>query len=134
MVFICLTRKMNKPVETINEKAVTRKRTNDSGIGALLLITLGLILLFNNFGLISWSFWNVLFHFWPMIFIILGVDLIFGPNLIGKTLSSTINIILVLFVILYSLSLVNPVFDKWLGNELPNWKNFKNQLYLLPSN
>lgn len=47
----------------------------------LIIILLGLILLANNFQILSWSVWYELFRLWPVILIAIGIHLIFrkGP-------------------------------------------------------
>jgi hypothetical protein len=40
--------------------------------------TLGLALLLSNLGRISWTIWEILLGFWPMVIIALGLDLMFG--------------------------------------------------------
>ena len=45
-------------------------------IGPLLLIAIGLILLFINLGHIHLSIWVILWRFWPVILILIGLDII----------------------------------------------------------
>lgn len=49
--------------------------------GGLLLIFLGAIFLFNNFGLIGWDIWLTFFSFWPLFLIALGLRIMFHNNL-----------------------------------------------------
>ncbi|MFA4957387.1 MAG: pentapeptide repeat-containing protein [Candidatus Methanoperedens sp.] len=42
----------------------------------LLLITIGFILLFNKMGLIHWGAWGSLWHYWPVILILWGIEII----------------------------------------------------------
>ncbi len=44
-------------------------------VGPLLLISIGLILLFNKLGLIGGS-WGSLWHYWPVIFILWGIEIL----------------------------------------------------------
>lgn len=45
-------------------------------LGGLLIILIGLILLANNFGILSWGIWYHLIRLWPLILIAVGLDLI----------------------------------------------------------
>jgi len=45
-------------------------------VGPLLLITIGFILLFNKMGLIHWGSWGSLWHYWPIILILWGIEII----------------------------------------------------------
>jgi hypothetical protein len=42
----------------------------------LLLITIGLILLFNKMGVIHWGSWGSLWHYWPVILILWGIEIL----------------------------------------------------------
>jgi len=45
-------------------------------LGGLIIILIGLILLANNFGILSWGIWYHLIRLWPLILIAVGLDLI----------------------------------------------------------
>jgi hypothetical protein len=45
-------------------------------VGPLLLITIGFILLFNKLGLIHWASWGSLWHYWPVILILWGIEIL----------------------------------------------------------
>jgi uncharacterized protein YjbI with pentapeptide repeats len=45
-------------------------------VGPLLLIAIGFILLFNKLGLIHWGSWGSLLHYWPVILILWGIEII----------------------------------------------------------
>ena len=45
-------------------------------VGPLLLITMGFILLFNKMGLIHWGSWGSLWHYWPVILILWGIEIL----------------------------------------------------------
>lgn len=44
----------------------------------LLLVIVGAVLLLNNFGILPWSVWTALGQLWPVILILLGIDLLVG--------------------------------------------------------
>ncbi len=43
-------------------------------------ISLGVVLLLNNLGMLSWGVWGVLLRFWPVILIAVGIELIAGKR------------------------------------------------------
>jgi hypothetical protein len=47
-------------------------------IGPLLLITIGILLLLANLGYLPLSFWEIAFRFWPLILILIGLEIIIG--------------------------------------------------------
>ena len=55
----------------------TRRRLS---IAALLLLTIGIVLLLNTTGVIGWGVWLELFRFWPVILIGVGLNMILGPR------------------------------------------------------
>ncbi len=46
-------------------------------LGGIIILLIGLILLANNFGLLSWQIWYQLWRLWPLILIAIGLDLLF---------------------------------------------------------
>ena len=46
----------------------------------IIIILLGVILLANNFQILSWGVWYELLKFWPVILIAIGIDLIFRKS------------------------------------------------------
>jgi Domain of unknown function (DUF5668)/N-terminal domain of toast_rack, DUF2154 len=47
-------------------------------LGPLLLIGLGFMFLLNNLGIVAWSVWQVMFQFWPVFLIAVGLDILIG--------------------------------------------------------
>jgi hypothetical protein len=43
-----------------------------------ILITLGVIFLLNNLGILSWSVWDMIWRLWPVLLIAIGLDILFG--------------------------------------------------------
>lgn len=59
----------------------------------IILISVGVLLLLSNLGIVSWSTWNLVWRFWPVILIAIGVDVIFGQR---STLGAVLSALLVL--------------------------------------
>ncbi len=49
-------------------------------VGPFILISLGIIFLLNNLGLLSWSIWETLLRLWPILLVATGLDLILGQR------------------------------------------------------
>lgn len=45
-------------------------------VGPLLLIAIGLILLFDKLGLLHWGSWGSLWHYWPVLLILWGIEIL----------------------------------------------------------
>ncbi|OGY29602.1 MAG: hypothetical protein A3F35_02900 [Candidatus Woykebacteria bacterium RIFCSPHIGHO2_12_FULL_45_10] len=81
-----------------------RNRGNRSSLAPFILVFLGSIFLLNNFGVLPWSIWLSLWKFWPVLLILIGVEL-----LVGRTASfRTILILAVLIFIVPILLFLNP--------------------------
>lgn len=46
-------------------------------IGGLILILIGIFWLMTSFGVITWSFFDVMFRLWPLILVVIGINIIF---------------------------------------------------------
>jgi hypothetical protein len=46
----------------------------------VILIALGVLFLLNNLALLSISFWRTLWRFWPIILVLIGIELLFGRS------------------------------------------------------
>lgn len=66
------------PVYTRSETPAYQPRRRGGGLtGALLLIGLGVLFLLNNLGIVQVN-WMSLWRFWPVVLILLGLDLMLG--------------------------------------------------------
>ncbi|MDE3090157.1 MAG: hypothetical protein KGJ80_12310 [Chloroflexota bacterium] len=53
-------------------------RRRPSLIGPLILITIGVLFLLANLGMLPLTFWEIAYRFWPLILILIGLEIIFG--------------------------------------------------------
>lgn len=44
----------------------------------LILISIGVLFLLNNLGVVDWNIWSILWRMWPVLIVAIGLDLIFG--------------------------------------------------------
>lgn len=98
-------------------------------LSGLTFITIGVVLLFNTLEIISWQIWPnmiwVIFKFWPVFLILIGIKIILGKNIILNNLSKFLGFALFFMLILTSVWVTN--FDRnkdKLENNF-NWKNFQ---------
>jgi hypothetical protein len=47
-------------------------------IGPLILITIGVLFLLSNMGMLPFTFWEVAVRFWPLLLILVGLDIMIG--------------------------------------------------------
>ncbi len=55
-----------------------QRRWRGSLVGPIILISLGIVFLLNNLGLLSWSVWEVILRLWPILLIAIGLDILLG--------------------------------------------------------
>jgi len=55
-------------------------RYRPSLVGPLILITAGVLLLLNQMGRLPWSMWGTLWRFWPVILILIGLEVLVGVS------------------------------------------------------
>lgn len=114
----------------INEEVRHQRRERHGGLGAVLLITVGIILLLNNLEVLPWSIWENLWKFWPVLLILAGVDSIFGKSWIADIIVTLIGVTISWLIVANVLSLTVPEFNTWLTNNFPQSKIPAFQNYL----
>lgn len=85
---------------------MAKERRHDIG-GAILwggtLIVVGIVLLLNSMGILSWDLWGFLWRFWPVFIIIWGLDMVLGHSLWGGVLAGVLGLFVIIGVIAYSI-------------------------------
>ena len=81
-------------------------------VGPLLLLAIGFILFFNNTGSLPWEIWGSLWHYWPLILILSGMQIL--------ARHSESSIMYILAVILSILLILAAVFLAWNGYPAPD--------------
>lgn len=82
--------------QAMSETIVKPKRKTNWGarlFWSMFFIFAGILLLLNNFGVLSWSAWLNLFQFWPVLLILIGIEIVFGKSLLGKIVVTVITFI-----------------------------------------
>ena len=73
-------------------------RRKPSLIGPIIMIAIGVLFLLNNLGLLPWGVWELVWHFWPLILILAGLDILIGWSRSG--IAAAFALILGLLLIL----------------------------------
>lgn len=73
-------------------------RRKPSLIGPIILIVIGVLFLLNNFGLLPWGLWELVWRFWPLILILVGLEILIGwsRSSIAATLVLSLGLLLIL--------------------------------------
>ena len=127
-------RSENSEGDFISKTRPERRNKFPDILGGITFICAGLILLLNNFGVISWSIWSYLINFWPIVFILIGLDLVVGNSLIIKLITTLIGVAIIFFVIVYSLTAADYNFRSYIFNNYPTWKKIYQSIPSSPNN
>jgi hypothetical protein len=92
---------------------------------AVVLVSIGIIFLLNNFGLVPWEVWANIWRFWPVVLILWGVQLVFGRNWFSNLLVAVLGLGLVLAILVVSVASVNEDFDSWSAGNIPFWMQIR---------
>jgi LiaI-LiaF-like transmembrane region len=62
----------------------------------LILITLGVMFLLSNLGMLNWNVWDAIWRLWPVLLIAIGLDILFGRrSAIGALISLALVVALI---------------------------------------
>jgi hypothetical protein len=77
------------------EKPVQRRRSR-SFFWPIILISVGVLLLLSNLGIVPWTTWNLLWRFWPLILVAVGIDVLIGQrSAVGSVISGFLILALI---------------------------------------
>lgn len=107
---------MNESKEEI--KGYFRKNRGGNAVGAILLITVGLILLANNFGVLPWEIWGNLWRFWPLLLILAGIQAVLGSSFLARIAVSVLGLIVVLMVVMIA---IGKTTGQWFDGGRGGW-------------
>jgi hypothetical protein len=74
-----------------------------SVVWGIFVLFAGVILLLNTLHLVPWNFWDTIWKFWPLLFILAGIHIIFGKNSASRLIMAILTILLFTYVVIYGL-------------------------------
>lgn len=72
---------------------MNRPRRRGGLVGPICLVGLGVILLLNNLGVLSYSIWTLLLEIWPVLLVAVGIDLLVGRRSAWGTMLAFVLIV-----------------------------------------
>jgi hypothetical protein len=74
-------------------------------VGPIILISIGVLLLLNTLNILSWSIWETLWRFWPILLILLGLEILIGRrSWIGSLVVLLVALVAVVVIVVFSAS------------------------------
>jgi lia operon protein LiaF len=80
-----------------------RKKHGNGILGGLVLIFLGTVFLLNNLGILPSNVWNEVWKFWPVLFILFGLRLLGGKNIVSRIIITLVTLFAFAGVLAYIL-------------------------------
>lgn len=82
-----------------------RRKKHGGIIGALFLIFFGILLLLNNLGIVDWTIWGEFWKFWPLILVLIGIEMILGKSRAAYIIFIVLVFLVLTYIMVYFLSL-----------------------------
>ena len=101
--------------------------------GGIIFITIGIIFLLNNFNLLPWSVWSILWRFWPLFLILGGLEMILGDSWLAELIVGLITLVTVGYILIQAIAINNSLFKQWLQSNI-KWLPLNEQLFQTPQN
>jgi hypothetical protein len=82
----------------LNEEKTTKvyRPKSRSYFWPIILISIGVLLLLSNLGIVPWTTWNLLWRFWPLILVAVGIDILIGQrSAVGSVISAFLILALI---------------------------------------
>lgn len=105
--------------ESVERLGARRKRRGGGFLGAVVLITIGTIFLLNNFGLLPWDIWADLWRLWPLILILVGLQIVFGGSRVANLLVALLSLLFFVYILVNAISTSNPDFKAQVQERAP---------------
>ena len=102
------------------DSRVAKQRTSKALL-AVIIIFLGITFLFNNFGILPWSAWDLIWRFWPIVLVFVGLQISFGKSWLADFVITVLGLAVITFILALAFASVNPEFNSLLGRELRFW-------------
>jgi len=79
------------------------KKHGDGVLGGLILVFIGIIFLLNNLNVLPTTVWNEVWKFWPVLFIVFGLRLLTGRNIVSRIIIGLVTLFAFAGVLAYLL-------------------------------
>lgn len=113
--------------DSSSQKCCEKKEGFDVGaiIWGFIFIFVGGVFLLNSLNVltVSWSFFGNLFRFWPIILVLIGLNILIGKSSLGRYIGTIISVIIVGLVLIFTLFFSTPQLTNFFNDKIPWWSN-----------
>jgi len=78
-------------------------RDSGGAVFGLLVFFTGVVLLLNYSGWVPWEFWRSILFMWPVLLILIGVQIILGSNLVARLFIFLLALAAIIFIVGYGI-------------------------------
>ena len=118
--------------EQVRKRRRHRPERYDRGrhdvVFGMLLLFGGIVLFANTLGLVSWDFWHVIAPFWPLMLVLVGVQIVFGRGTLGWLLMVALSLAVFGFVAMYGLLATSSPVAAWFPAPWLEWVAWFNRV------
>lgn len=79
------------------------RKHGDGILAGLILVFIGIVFLLNNLGLVPSSVWSQVWKFWPVLFVLFGLRLLAGRNVVSRIIIALVTLFAFAGVLTYIL-------------------------------
>src|SRR5437016_3305030 len=116
---------MNEKSKTYSETVYKEYRKHHKhGFFAVIFITLGVLLLLSNFGILPANIWSDLWKLWPILLITWGMQMIIGKSQAANIVITIIWLLIATIIVILLLGTNNNNVDSWLNTYFPGLFHF----------
>ncbi len=94
-------------------------KNNRGFFGPLLIIFVGIVFLLNNFNLLPWSSWDLFFKLWPVVLVVIGLEILLEGTRWARYMVGLVLLLLVLFLASQVLMWNNVQLRGWVNKHMP---------------
>lgn len=87
-------------------------------VGPVFWIGIGIIFLLSNFNLLAVNIWDVILRLWPLLFVVIGLDILFRRQTIWLSVLGVILVIAILAVSIWSIGVGIPGGTAFQGEQI----------------
>lgn len=83
----------NEPEVVVMGEEVSHNNSNPGSVvwGTFVLFA-GVVLLLNTTNILPWNVWEMIFSFWPVFIILIGINILLGNNIVSRTVSALLSL------------------------------------------
>lgn len=105
-----------------------RREHGGNIVPAFFFILLGFLFLMNNLGILPWYIWSTLWRFWPVILILIGIQILVGKSVAARIIMTILAVFMLLAIIWYVFIATGVLSDNGFNSYIPRMGSGNNMM------